>query len=70
MTRYDASSSATTPATFVSDGEARCAAPAAEAGAFPRVALTLGVGAGGVAYATRQLAYYDPGFLPTVLRNT
>jgi hypothetical protein len=58
---YDAPPPVTTPATFISDSEVRCAAPAAAAGAYPRIALTLGVGVGGTAFASRQLTYFDPG---------
>ena len=58
---YDTPPPITMPATFISDSEVRCMSPAAAAGAYPRIALTLGVGDGGTAFATRQLTYYDPG---------
>ena len=58
---YAAPPPVSTAATFVSDSEVRCTTPAAAAGAYPRVALTLGVGGGGTAFATRQLTYFDPG---------
>ena len=58
---YAAPPPISTAATFVSDSEVRCTTPAAAAGAYPRVALTLGVGGGGTAFAARQLTYFDPG---------